>query len=659
MMTMPVRRPAPGRVRLARLRAADQSLVRRGAVLLEDALATAASGLGRPGRLTVVRSLAVGRIAPDRAPAHLSARLESRLRALADGARRWSDPGAAGAEAVYFEDELAPYLGLATCLAEGGDAGSWFWLLALPGWRPGLALGPSLRGLLFEVVGATRAGPVGAVELVRALQERGRAETLLAELGPPDGPALLAMFGWTEAAPLPRPAQGESPEPLPPPSWAPQLVRWIAQWGWRDPRSTWLSAVSLLAERPTRLIDPTLRPRAERLAQVSAQPLSKARRRSPDRPAVQESGPATGPPADPLPAAPEWGGADGPENGRQPEGLDQTPDDPGQLKVQPARAEGGGRPARTLARGVEGADSGEQRAPGVMAVRLAGPGLVSAGQSDPLTALAAPDTPAPAADSVAGAVVAPPPERPRPHASPTVAAQPLPAGRSPTAADQPVFSPHAGLFLLLPALERLGLAELLTTCPGLIELDLPARLLAEVARRVGVPDDDPAVRLLALPTEPPPGCYPYSLPPRLAALASPGRWVVRREAGPGGARALADRSERLTLALWRGRRPAALRLLAASYQTGPGSPLPANPDLTLLLDSWYTALRRWGRRGPGLGLAEIVRRPGRLLATRTHLDLFLDPAQAEARIRRAGLDLDPGWIAWFGRVVLFHYQESR
>jgi len=24
-------------------------------------------------------------------------------------------------------------------------------------------------------------------------------------------------------------------------------------------------------------------------------------------------------------------------------------------------------------------------------------------------------------------------------------------------------------------------------------------------------------------------------------------------------------------------------------------------------------------------------------------------------VRRLGLDLDPGWLPWFGRVVRFHY----
>jgi hypothetical protein len=28
------------------------------------------------------------------------------------------------------------------------------------------------------------------------------------------------------------------------------------------------------------------------------------------------------------------------------------------------------------------------------------------------------------------------------------------------------------------------------------------------------------------------------------------------------------------------------------------------------------------------------------------------------RIRRAGLDIDPGWVPWLGRVVSFHYRET-
>jgi hypothetical protein len=79
--------------------------------------------------------------------------------------------------------------------------------------------------------------------------------------------------------------------------------------------------------------------------------------------------------------------------------------------------------------------------------------------------------------------------------------------------------------------------------------------------------------------------------------------------------------------------------------------------LTLLLEDWTRAMRRWCRRRARVGLSELVRREGRLLATGTHLELFFDHRSADIRVRRAGLDLDPGWVAWLGRVVQFHYHN--
>ena len=51
----------------------------------------------------------------------------------------------------------------------------------------------------------------------------------------------------------------------------------------------------------------------------------------------------------------------------------------------------------------------------------------------------------------------------------------------------------------------------------------------------------------------------------------------------------------------------------------------------------------------------MPRRPARLDLTSTHADVWLGMDQTDLRVRRAGLDLDPGWVPWFGRVVRFHY----
>ena len=55
----------------------------------------------------------------------------------------------------------------------------------------------------------------------------------------------------------------------------------------------------------------------------------------------------------------------------------------------------------------------------------------------------------------------------------------------------------------------------------------------------------------------------------------------------------------------------------------------------------------------------FLRQPGLLRATASHLDLYLHGTTIDIRIRRAGLDLDPAWVPWLGRVVGFHYPLLR
>jgi hypothetical protein len=54
-------------------------------------------------------------------------------------------------------------------------------------------------------------------------------------------------------------------------------------------------------------------------------------------------------------------------------------------------------------------------------------------------------------------------------------------------------------------------------------------------------------------------------------------------------------------------------------------------------------------------LRALVLRTGRIAATRTHVDVVFTLAQVDLAVRRAGIDIDPGWVPWLGRVVRFHY----
>jgi hypothetical protein len=75
---------------------------------------------------------------------------------------------------------------------------------------------------------------------------------------------------------------------------------------------------------------------------------------------------------------------------------------------------------------------------------------------------------------------------------------------------------------------------------------------------------------------------------------------------------------------------------------------------------WAVAVRRWCWRTTRLSARAIIRRPGLVWLTRTDLDVTLPLGDADVRIRRRGLDIDPGWVAWlgaFGTVVRFHYRD--
>ena len=221
---------------------------------------------------------------------------------------------------------------------------------------------------------------------------------------------------------------------------------------------------------------------------------------------------------------------------------------------------------------------------------------------------------------------------------------------------------YAGFYFLLPLMSRLGISELLRTHEHLIELDFPRRLLRHVAASVCVPEDDPIMRPLLE------GREVEDTPAARCEFVMPLGWseefngsgplVKRKAAGHGGAHLLFDEAEQLALALWHGKASRAVRQLMAGASLRKGAPLRVESEIIVLLDAWLVAMRRWLMRYAELELDEVVCRRGSIMATRTHLEVFFDLGKADVSVRRAGLDLDPGWVQWLGRVVLFHYLDG-
>jgi hypothetical protein len=193
----------------------------------------------------------------------------------------------------------------------------------------------------------------------------------------------------------------------------------------------------------------------------------------------------------------------------------------------------------------------------------------------------------------------------------------------------------AGLLFVLPVLESLGLPE----WPEHPEQrpDWTRAVLAAVLWRLQVPQQDPAwtlalpVRALARCEAPAPRAWKQ---PALRSLLGPR--VARK-------RALQQRARRQP------------RSRSASAATSLATALAGADSSGEQAALWLTALRRWLRRMARIGLASLVLRPGWISLTPTHVDVFFRLCDAELKIRRLGLDIDPGWVSWFGRVASYHY----
>lgn len=234
-----------------------------------------------------------------------------------------------------------------------------------------------------------------------------------------------------------------------------------------------------------------------------------------------------------------------------------------------------------------------------------------------------------------------------------------------------------GLLFLLPVLARLGYAKWNAGSRHWERRQIARPVLALALQRVSVPDADPAWLLALHPNNR--GQTPInrrlsnkqakksSLTPIEGFLAPVG-WVeglgraapvLRVERYDDGG-LLWDIRTRLLVAAWRGRPTRFIERALASATAPPVSTDGRVPSLSrLVAHAWLTASRLWLQRYAGMTLAQLVLRPADMDATPTHVDLSFEHGLADLRIRRAGLDLDPGWLPWYGRVVAFHYQAHR
>ena len=102
----------------------------------------------------------------------------------------------------------------------------------------------------------------------------------------------------------------------------------------------------------------------------------------------------------------------------------------------------------------------------------------------------------------------------------------------------------------------------------------------------------------------------------------------------------------------------ALAGLVAAEPMSPPSPAEA-ASLDLHADRWsaVTAARLDRTdESPADVAAQVAARVGEIVAVPGWVEIHLDVRDVDLDVRRAGLDLDPGWVPWLGAVVIFSYE---
>jgi hypothetical protein len=191
---------------------------------------------------------------------------------------------------------------------------------------------------------------------------------------------------------------------------------------------------------------------------------------------------------------------------------------------------------------------------------------------------------------------------------------------------------------------------------------LPARILWHCADCLAIPHHDPICEFLAdLQPVPTGASFNFTAPAAWQNYCAPSEstektLIMQRVRGIPHKRLLADHRTGLTFALWQGPVPAAVRSWVREHTLRRGPAAARFKDLDRIIGTWAAAMDFFLHKYAGTDLQGMAARAGKVAVTRTHLDVTFDQSRLDIGSRQAGLDIDPGWVPWLGRVVYIHYR---
>lgn len=648
-------------VQKLRIRTRDKTILPRMTFTFEEAFRTASfPGIPPNGRVLIKR-LDLGRFLSCVSSRLLAGRIDEALRRIRPVIIGENTKEDICAPAVWFPDDLCPHRFLINLLSKNHQPRAWYWELAIKGWRPHLTRRQSYH-LILSRAAEHETGIRALAVVLEPLFENGKLLEVLAALEPREVSRILTGMGLAPFQAMKktdRPPSGRIPPANPLPVSlrdAGIITKAAGTWSVFDPRfmlvsylvltrmdkkagpvqvSRLLETVSGLSSMPGKIREPVpdpTQPTPDATLTESARTLSKVMRAQPDDTGAH------------------------PPDGRAPE---TTKDGMRPPRPIPWRTEPGSSDNVYAEKPVTEREPRQEKPAKPVLNEIKRAGEIS--QTQKTTQGDAP----PMASGF--------PEPRPPQAAPPASRNVLKCRRS-TPFREPIvtetwphhggfagdISEHAGLIFIIPLMKRIGMDTLMEGFPEYEDLDLPRRIFFRCAELLSIPSDDPVLGFLGEKPKPSPIIPEFVAPPQWRRILPPpasGAYHFRlgRIIGMPGYRLILDPRGRLVVGLWHPRNRDRIKPWIDQGQKPLGLAAPRAWSMQRLVDTMVTAMNRYCRRYASMGLIGLTRRPAYVATTKTHLDVTFPFDRLDIRVRMAGLDINPGWVLWLGRVFQFHY----
>jgi hypothetical protein len=611
------------RVRRLKISSRNEATLASDLHALQDALNTASFPGVQPNGLLLVRKLDLGLIRPHSSKYELSRSIDNRIQSLCIHSVCVDEEDAPAHDVVWFSDPAHAVFRLVELVADHQQVNAWYWTVLFPEYSPEMSLQDVLilvsRGFIDK-----DSRPWVIASVIQQLYIQGHIQQLLTSIKPSLAQALLLDCGIHpgEYSPMNIPNSSSCSTHLNvSESWQELIGLSISIWGREDARTLWMAVSALVIKNPAivKAGQLLIRDVTAVLDQMHLKTIM-------------------GQDAIPSNKSDQHAGLASTSTGRETTGTGE--------KHAPANSS---QPGSSV-HGLEGMQSN----------------VVSMHKTDPhLQHRANPDKPVehglrreipterdtPSKNSFKQRH----PPIPRINGASDFVQQYLHTGLS--------FNRQSGFVFLISLLERLCIDDCLSLNPELALINLPARLVRSVAKRMNIDSLHPLLR--ALPEQ------VSADQEKITGFVSPSPWISLTSLstehrailyrfnirGAPGRCCITDHSQKLVLYIGDGRSSALPEWIRQCLILDrPG--LHDYPRLNDIENTIQLLISRYLFRYAGIGLRSLINRSGKIACSRTHLDVIFDFEQLDIRIRKAGLDINPGWVSWLGRVIEFHYESG-